>query len=410
MPIPMRVLHVFDHSLPLQSGYAFRSRAILKEQHALGLETVQVTSSKHAYAGGAEGQDGLRFHRTAPGRFGSIPVLDQYDVVRSLEARLRDVLAKEPIDLVHAHSPCLVGIAAIRASRAFNLPFVYEMRALWEDASVDHGTTQPNSLRYRATRMLETWVLRRADAVVCICEGLKREIVERGIEPERVTVVPNAVDPDRFAWLDRRDAELAACLGLDSKPVIGFIGSLYGYEGVDLLLNALARLWESRPELTLLIVGGGPEEERLKARIRDLGLEEHALAIGPVPHAEIARYYSLVDFLIYPRRRTRLTELVTPLKPLEAMAQGKLVLASDIGGHRELIRHGETGMLFPPNDPEAIVAAVICMLEARSSWPAIAAAARRYVERERTWRQSVARYPGIYAAAIERHGSLGRRR
>ncbi len=406
----MRVLHVFDHSLPLQSGYAFRSRAILKEQHALGLETVQVTSSKHAYAGGAEGQDGLRFHRTAPGRLGWIPVLDQYDVVRSLEARLRDVLAKEPIDLVHAHSPCLVGIAAFRASRAFDLPFVYEMRALWEDASVDHGATQPDSLRYRAARMLETWILRRADAVVCICEGLKREIIERGIAPRRVTVVPNAVDLERFTWLDRRDAELAARLGLDSKPVIGFIGSLYGYEGVELLLDALARLRESRPELILLIVGGGPEEERLKPRIRDLGLDERALTMGPVPHAEIARYYSLVDLLIYPRRRTRLTELVTPLKPLEAMAQGKLILASDIGGHRELIRHGETGILFPPNDPEAIAGTVNHALEARSSWPVIAAAARRYVERERTWRQSVARYPGIYAAAIERHGRLGKTR
>ena len=167
---------------------------------------------------------------------------------------------------------------------------------------------------------------------------------------------------------------------------------------------------EVQPELVLLIVGGGPEEERLKNRIRDLGLQDRALAVGAVPHADIARFYSVVDLLVYPRRRTRLTELVTPLKPLEAMAQGKLVLASDIGGHRELIRQGENGILFPPTGPEAIVATVDRMLENRSSWRRIAAAARAYVERERSWRNNVARYIGIYTAAIERHGRLRRAR
>lgn len=408
MPIPMRVLHVFDHSLPLQSGYAFRSHSILKEQHALGFETVQVTSSKHPPPSDGEGQNGLRFHRTDSGPLASIPGLKQYDVVRSLETRLRKLLAEEPIDVIHAHSPCLVGIAAMRASRVFDLPFVYEMRALWEDASVDHGVSRPNGLRYRAARTLETWILRRADAVVCICDGLKREIVDRGVAPRRVTVVPNAVDLESFTWLRHRDSELAARLGLGSKPAIGFIGSLYGYEGVDLLLKALAQLRSSWPELTLLLVGGGPEETRLRTLAQELGLGDRVLTTGAVPHDQIARYYSLVDLLIYPRQRTRLTELVTPLKPLEAMAQGKLVLASDIGGHRELIRDGETGILFSPDDVGSIAATVDRMIEARSSWPAIVAAARRYVERERNWRQSAARYPGIYAAAIERHARLGR--
>ena len=199
----MRVLHVFDHSLPLQSGYAFRSQAILEGQRALGLDTVQVTSSKHSCWRGEREQGELHFHRTPPGLFKSIPILNQFDVVRGLEARLRDVLSHEQIDIVHAHSPCLTGIAALRVSRAFDLPFIYEMRALWEDAAVDHGSTKPNSLRYRFSRMLETWVLRRADAIVCICEGLKTEIIHRGIPAERVTVVPNGVDVDHFTLLDR---------------------------------------------------------------------------------------------------------------------------------------------------------------------------------------------------------------
>ena len=406
--MPMCVLHVFDHSLPVQSGYSFRSLAILREQRNLGLETIQVTSSKHPIALGDEEQEGFHFHRTAPGSLASISVLDQYDVIRRLEVRVRGLLARQRIDVVHAHSPCLTGIAALRASRAFDLPFVYEMRALWEDAAVEHGTTKANSLRYRAARTLETWTLRRADAVVCICEGLKREVVGRGLERERVTVVPNAVDLDQFHLLESRDTEIVARLGLGVKSVIGYIGSLYGYEGVDLLIKAMALMRENQPELMLLIVGGGPEEERLKIRIRELGLQDRALVVGAVPHAEIARYYSVVDVLIYPRRQTRLTELVTPLKPLEAMAQGKIVLASDIGGHRELIGQSENGILFPANDPEAIVATVAQMLDNRSSWREIAATARAYVERERSWRDNVARYLGIYDAAIERHGRVHR--
>ncbi len=403
MQAVLRVLHVFDHSIPLQSGYAIRSRAILREQHALGIETVQITSSKHVCAGGSEQVDGLRFHRTARGRLSSLPVLDQYDVIHGLSRRLGQVLAWERVDLIHAHSPCLTGIAALRASRVFGLPLVYEVRALWEDAAVDHGTLRANGVRYLAQRALESWMLRRADAVVCICEGLRGEIVGRGIRPEHVTVVPNAVDLNHFAPSADRDIELAKVLGLRPGPVIGFIGSLYRYEGIDLLLEAMAQLRVSRPELQLLIVGGGPEESRLKSAIRDLDLQGNVVFVGAVPHAKVSSYYSLVELLIYPRRRTRLTDLVTPLKPLEGMAQGKPVLASDIGGHRELIRHGDTGILFPLGDARDIARAVDRVLASPETWPSMVAAGRRYVSTERAWSRIAGRYPGIYAAAIARH-------
>jgi PEP-CTERM/exosortase A-associated glycosyltransferase len=398
----MRVLHIFDHSLPLQSGYAFRSREILREQHLLGMETLHVTSGKHKSSGEIEEVDGLHFHRTAPGLLGSIPVLDQWDVVRGLESRLRTVLSTGPIDIMHAHSPCLTGLAALGANRPFKRPFVYEMRAVWEDAAVDHGTARPSGLRYRLQRALETHVLRRADAIVCICEGLKSEIVQRGIPAERVTVVPNGVDLDRFTPILHRDEGLARELHLGRGPIIGFIGSLYRYEGVDLALQALALLRDSHPSLAMIIVGTGPEEGCLKALIRASGLQGRALAVGGVSHSQIAHFYSLMDLLIYPRRSTRLTELVTPLKPLEAMAQAKPVVASDIGGHREMIRHGETGVLFPPGSAQAIAVAISMAIQTRTLWPSLAASARAYVERERSWRGSVRRYLSIYAAAEQR--------
>jgi len=405
----MRILHVFDHSLPLQSGYTFRSRAILREQRARGWQTVHVTSSKHYDAkADIEEFDGLRFYRTAPGMLATLPVLNQWDVVRTLKSRLREVLDqetlnREPVDLIHVHSPCLNGLAAASIARERGLPWVYEMRALWEDAAVDHGTTREGSLRYRAARALESWTLKRADAITCICEGLRRDIISRGVAAERVTVIPNAVDIGQFQWqgLDpsQRDETLAAQLGLQGKTVLGFLGSFYGYEGLDLVLAALAQLQHRFPDLCALLVGGGPQEAALKAQAQALGIADRVVFTGRVGHHDVTRYYSLVDALVYARHRMRLTELVTPLKPLEAMAQGKLVLASNVGGHQELIRDGDTGFLFAADDVQALAACIQRALGSRSQWPKMLGNGRQYVEQERTWSRSIARYETVYADA-----------
>jgi PEP-CTERM/exosortase A-associated glycosyltransferase len=277
---------------------------------------------------------------------------------------------------------------------------VYECRAFWEDAAVDHGTSRPGGLRYRLTRAHETHVFRGADAVTCICEGLRRDIVARGIPAEKVTVIPNAVDVEAFSMARSADRQLAGSLGLAGRPVIGFIGSFYAYEGLALALDALALLRPRMPELRLLLVGGGPQEAALRHKVGRLGLAEAVVFTGRVPHGEVARYYDLVDAFVYPRLSMRLTDLVTPLKPLEAMAQGRLVLASDVGGHRELIRDGETGVLFRAGDASALAEGVESLFADRDRWPAMQAAGRRFVEQERNWRASVARYEAVYARAL----------
>lgn len=396
----MKVLHVFDHSLPLHSGYTFRSGAILREQRALGFETCHVTGAKQGtYRAASETADGLQFYRTAPGLLAKVPVLNQWDVVRGLKARLRELVKTLQPDLIHAHSPCLNGLAAAAVAKETGLPFVYEVRAFWEDAAVDHGTTAEGSLRYRVTRALETKVFKQADAVTCICEGLRRDIVARGIPAEKITVIPNAVDIDKFQWIDQRDHELEAQLGLQGKTVLGFLGSFYAYEGLDLLLNATARLAARQPDLRVLLVGGGPQEAALKAQVQALGLQDRVIFTGRVPHAQVNRYYSLVDVLVYARHKMRLTDLVTPLKPLEAMAQGKLVLASDVGGHQELIRDGYNGFLFPAGDIAALADCIERVLAARAQWPTLLQNGRHYVDTERNWANSVQRYRKVYADA-----------
>jgi PEP-CTERM/exosortase A-associated glycosyltransferase len=402
---PLRVLHVLDHSIPLHSGYTFRTRAILQQQRALGWETHHVTSPKQGATPAAEETvDGLKFHRTAPGAgpLARLPLLNQVDVIERLAARLLEVAREVQPDILHAHSPSLNAVAALRVGRRLGIPVVYEIRAFWEDAAVDHGTSREGGLRYRVTRALETWALRRVDAATTICEGLRADIVARGIPAQKVTVIPNAVNVEDFSVGGARDEALAERLGLAGKTVLGFIGSFYAYEGLNVLLDAVPALLAANPDIRVLLVGGGPQDAALKAQAERLGVAGQVVFTGRVPHDQVQHYYNLVDVLVYPRLKMRLTDLVTPLKPLEAMAQGRLLVASDVGGHHELIEDGRTGMLFAAGDPAALAQKVLALLAAPDSWDALRARGRRFVEDERNWAASVGRYRAVYGALAAR--------
>lgn len=395
----MKILHVLDHSLPVHTGYTFRTRSILRQQQAMGWETLQLTGSKHPQPGpDPEVVDGLVFYRTPrqSSLIARLPLLGQYDVIQGLIPRLDSLVRTYRPDILHAHSPALDGWATLKVGHRYDIPVVYECRAFWEDAAVDHGTTREQSARYRLTRAMETKVFRAADAVTCICEGLRADIAARGIPESRITVIPNAVDIDAFGAVAPKDESLARRLGIADAPVLGFLGSFYAYEGLSLAVDAMPLIHRTLPDAKLLLVGGGVQEANLKAQVRAMGLDSHVIFAGRVPHTDIQRYYDLVDVLVYPRLSKRITELVTPLKPLEAMAQRRLVVASDVGGHRELIRDGETGRLFPAGDVEALARTVTELFAEQNRWEAYRQAGRAFVESERSWRASVARYAPVY--------------
>ena len=395
----MRILHVLDHSIPLHSGYTFRTAALLREQRALGWETFHVTSPKQGVSSVAEETvDGLSFFRTPPAQGMGVnwPVMGEWQLMRALEARIEEVANQIKPDIIHAHSPVLNAMPALSVGCKLEIPVVYEIRAFWEDAAVDHGTTREGSLRYRLTRALETSAIRRANHVFTICEGLRADIVARGIAASHVTVIPNAVDVETFQLAQPADPALQEKWGLKGRTVIGFIGSFYAYEGLDLLVAALPDVIKARPNACLLLVGGGPQDAALKAQVQSLGLAQHVIFTGRVPHAEVNRYYDLIDMLAYPRHSMRLTELVTPLKPLEAMAQGHLFVASDVGGHKELVEHGKNGWLFKADDRAALSQAIVDMLAHPERWPLMKANGREFVESVRNWRNSVANYQAPY--------------
>jgi PEP-CTERM/exosortase A-associated glycosyltransferase len=375
----MRILHVFDHSLPLQSGYVTRSLGIIRAQRARGWETVHLTTPR-------------QHHGTVANE--NSELLE----IRATRRRLSEIVQSEKPEIIHAHSPVLNVIPSLSVARRFGLPIVYEVRALWEDAAVDHGTAREGSVRYRMSRMLDTWAMRRVDFVAPICEPLRKDIIGRGIAGERVAIVPNAVDRSLLTSgaPQAAEASLRNRFGIKDQIVLGFIGSFYAYEGLDLLLEAARRLREGGVGFIVLLVGGGPEETRLKQLVEELNLGDYVRFVGRVHHSEVPNYYRLTDILVFPRKRMRLTELVTPLKPLEAMAQLKTVVASDVGGHRELVRDGETGLLFAADDVEALTSCLKQIIANPARRAELAEQGRRYVETERTWDRLTDRYAEIY--------------
>ncbi len=396
----MRVLHILDHSAPLQSGYVSRTLGILRAQRALGLDPVAVTSPRHGAEAGpplsaVEEVAGFAFHRTPePAR--SLPGLGFRAEMKATAARIAEAVDDLRPALIHAHSPVLNAFPAQRVARETGLPMVYEIRAFWEDAAVDRGTTTEGSLRYRLTRAMETRAVKRAGHVFTICNGLRDDLLGRGVAGTHVDLAPNAIEPDRLPPITERDDALAASLGLGEGPVLGFLGSFYHYEGLHLLIDAFPAIREQWPNARLLLVGGGPEDEALRAKAVSLG--DAAIFTGRVGPEEVRRYYSVVDLLVYPRLRMRLTDLVTPLKPLEAMSMTRPFIASDVGGHKELVENGVTGRLFTADDPAALSRAALAALDPENAAAnaALIAPALDFVRTTRSWSAVAGRYLPVY--------------
>ncbi len=400
----MKVLHILDHYKPHFSGYVFRTSYILKYQKESGLEPVVVTSPKHGNVKESiEEIDSITVYRTAQNGFGDIPFIREIRLMNTLQKKIEEVIKLEKPDIIHAHSPSLNGISALRAGRKFGIPVVYEVRALWEDAAVDHGTFQEGSLKYRTSRLIETNLFKRVDAVFTICDGLKREIISRGISDKKITVIPNCVDVKVFSPCEY-DEEIAAKFNLRGKTVFGFIGSFYNYEGINLLIDSYMKMIQKRNSISLFLVGDGPEKGALYEKVIKMSLHKHIIFTGKVPHQEIKRYYSVMDILVYPRGKIRLTELVTPLKPLEAMAMGKVVVGSDVGGMKELITNNRDGFLFKGGDVDALSKLLTELAFKKEDFEEISKAAIEKVQRKHRWDLAVKQYLPVYKKLVNKLG------
>jgi glycosyltransferase involved in cell wall biosynthesis len=398
--VPGRVLHIVTNALPNTSaGYTVRTHQIAVAQRAAGMDPHVMTECGFPVAQGhldtrrAVDLDGVPYHRLLPL---SLPRRRDAAMARGADLAAGLVERLNPA-VLHAASNHVNGQLALALRDVFGLPVVYEVRGFLEDSWLSrHSGDLSGSDVYRLSRDLETHCMRGADLVVTLGEAMREEIIARGIRAERVLVVPNAVSSEFLSPLPDGRA-LRASLGIGpDEPVAGLVSSLFAHEGVPTFLEAAALLHQRGLPVRPLIVGDGPERASLEHLAARLGLGGKAVFTGRVPVRDVRRYHAVLDVFVIPRTADRVCQLVTPLKPVEAMASGLCVVASDVRALREVIKHGSTGTLTLPQDPAALADCLEMLLYSPDVRRELGAKAREWVAGDRTWARNAQRYRLAY--------------
>lgn len=431
----LKILHVLANGPPDVNGYAIRTHGLMKAYSELpNVEVVGLTSpwypDKDSMAKPIE-MDGITYHRclhpsrmpsvkgttmkwsASRGRdrmagsegFASKPLwrrglsllfkplrpgwswLEERVIFKHFTSRIIEVAEEENADVIHAHVPYRVGIPALRAARKLGIPFIYEMRGMWEESAVASGRWKSGGLAYRRFRRMETKVLRAADGVVCISETLRQEAISRGVDASRISVVPNAVD----AEIVRNESDLFNEMKdkLEDKFVVGYIGSLRELEGVDLTAEAVSILNKRGVDVNFFVLSSQSGQDELRAYCDDLGIAENTDIVGPVSHDRVAPFYDLIDVFVVSRPDTRVTRLVTPLKPFEAMRSGTAVVMADLPALAEIVDDGKTGRLYPAGNYQTLAEIIHELLLNSELREYLGRNAASWVIANRTWQSVV---------------------
>jgi glycosyltransferase involved in cell wall biosynthesis len=400
---PGRVLHLVNDALPnANAGYTIRTHEIVLAQRAAGLDPHVVTRCGFPVTQGTlDGRrlvtlDGILYHRLLPWRQ---PARADRAARQGLELAARLTEQIQP-SVLHAASNYANAVIALAIGKSYRLPVVYEVRGFWEDTWLSRHPDREqraSSELYRRNRDLETRCMLAADLVVTLGEAMRDEIVARGVPAEKVLIVPNAVSEEFLRPLPDATA-LRNELGIGpNEHVVGVVSSLVPHEGIGTLLEATQLLRERDMTVRALIVGDGPERAALQRQAADLGLGEAAIFTGRVPAAKVREYHALLDVFVVPRTRDRVCQLVTPLKPVEAMASGLCVVTSEVKALAEIIKPDVTGALTIPQDPVALADTLEPLVRSPDIRRKLGDNAREWVARDRTWAHNAARYRDAYA-------------
>jgi glycosyltransferase involved in cell wall biosynthesis len=400
----VRILHVVTDALPsVSAGYTIRTQEIAVAQRFAGMDPhVTTRIGFPVTAGSVDGRatvtvDGVPYHRllpwVMPGRMDRLYQTHLKHAARLVE-RLRPAV-------LHAASNYANAVIALALRDATGLPVVYEVRGFWEDTWLSRHTVNTElklSDRYVYTRALETHCMAEADLVVTLGEAMREEIVARGVPEGNIIIVPNAVSEEFLRPLPD-GAALKASLGIKpGEHVVGLVSSLVAHEGIGTLLEAVKILGDRGIRTRALIVGDGPERTALQRQAAGLGLD--AIFTGRVPSAKVRDYHAVLDVFVVPRTPDRVCQLVTPLKPVEAMASGLPVVVSSVRALAEIVHDRETGLLFTPLDAGELADRLKQLLDNPELRMKLGASAREWVARDRTWAHNAIRYREAYGSLL----------
>lgn len=407
--IPGRICYVLHNTLPYSSGgYATRSHGISTGLKACGWDVVVLS------------RPGYPADLKPEGEMSDIPaadVIDDISYVRTLTPRRRAGLSSRAYVLeaaaaleqrIREHRPSLVmaasnyitALPALIAARRTGVPFVYDVRGFWEITRLSREPEYEANPNYETQRVLEALVAKEADHVFTLTEPMREELVARDVAREKIDLFPNSCDPTKF-HASLRDHALAATLGIpDGVPVIGYIGTFVDYEGLEDLAEACAQLKRDGIEFRLLLVGNentsgterGPIMQSIHSSADSAGFADWLIMPGRVPHEQVEAYYSLIDIAPFPRKPWPVCEMVSPMKPLEAMAMEKAVLVSSVRALREMVRDGQTGMVFEKGNTRSLAGALKSLIVDHELRASLGKAGKSWVEQERSWKKTTERF------------------
>ncbi len=348
--------------------------------------------------------DGVTYlHDPAEEAFGTYAMEDY--AVRSAYSLLRSAIELRP-DTIHAASNHSVGFPAAMVARALNIPFVYEMRGLWALSRAAKDEAYRRSDRFQLEMALERHVANAADHVIAITDGLRAQLIDWGIPAEKISLAPNCVDAEQFT-VQPRNEQLERSLMLNGKMVIGYVGSLLHYEGLNILLDAVSLLPQLlRNNLAVLIVGDGVMRTRLEQQAQELGLSHMVQFTGKVPMDVVNDYYSLIDIAPFPRISAEVCEMISPLKPLEAMAMGSVVLASNVRAIAEHVIANKNGLLFEKENAQDLAEKLTELIQHPMMIQELSRNGRSWIEQRRTWNSMAAVIASVYTHCHNSEGLI----
>ncbi|MCW2748913.1 MAG: glycosyltransferase [Aeromicrobium sp.] len=404
-PAPRSILHVLHNSLPYRTtGSANRTQGLLAGLAGNGYTISAINPPGFPYDEvprdkldtiKADFQVGpVSYHNLLNGG----EVIPRFRFGAFLEAYTTGIIAQARRDkaaLIHSASNGYTGLAGTVAARTIGIPNIYEVRGLNEEGRRSRDERYAQTRQYAFAYHLETLAANEADRVIAITEALRNTLVERGVDPGKILVVPNGVNTERFGPLDRDEA-LAKQYGLEGKLVIGYVGSLNWYEGHDLLFEAVRRLRPRHPDMRVLIVGGGQEYEHLLELRSELGLDDIIVMTGRLPFEQVEAHYSLIDIAPITRSSSPVTESTSPLKPFEAMAMGKTVISSDVAVMKEVF-NGDNGLLYTKDNADSLESVLERVLIDEGLRTRLGEGGRAWVIAERDWRTLAAKVTDLYA-------------
>ncbi|ACZ20832.1 glycosyltransferase [Sanguibacter keddieii DSM 10542] len=395
---PDVVLHLLTNSLPFtRSGYTSRTHSILRAQQAAGLQVEAVTRLGYPSTVGIPSAssedliDGVRYGRLS---VPTLPSRSDERLAREIDAVTATAERVRP-SVLHTTTHYVNSLVLDGVRDRTGIPYVYEVRGFLEETWL---SKQPpgaeRSDRYVLWRERETEAMHSADAVVTLGEEMRQEMVARGVDPAKISLSPNAVGPG-FLGPAPDPARRRASLGIAPEDqVVGTVTSVVDYEGLETAVSAVKILQRPGRRVVLLIVGDGAARPRIESLARDAGID--AVFTGRVPAEEVHELHSCIDVFLVPRRDERVCRLVTPMKPLEAMATSRPVVASDLPALREIVDDGSTGRLFAADEPEDLARVLDELLGDPDTMQRMGAAGREFVVRERTWAKNAEMYRALY--------------